>query len=113
MPVSSARSPISPPRASISRTRWPLARPPMAGLQLIWAIVSRWIVTRQVRRPMALAAAAASQPAWPPPTTTTSTSLADLAGLLFSDAEAVEDLREDLFGPNLSRELPDQAERRP
>ena len=29
--------PISPPRASISRTICPLATPPMAGLQLIWA----------------------------------------------------------------------------
>jgi len=44
----------------------------MAGLQDIWAMVSRWMVTKQVRRPMALAAAAASQPACPAPTTMTS-----------------------------------------
>ena len=33
MPPASAHRPIMPPRASISRTMWPLARPPMAGLQ--------------------------------------------------------------------------------
>ncbi len=41
-PVASVFSPISPPRASISRTIWPLANPPIAGLQDIWPIVSRF-----------------------------------------------------------------------
>ena len=36
---------MAPPRASISRTICPLATPPMAGLQLIWATVSRLVVS--------------------------------------------------------------------
>src|SRR6266536_1666762 len=72
MPTESATSPIRPPRASISRTRWPLAIPPIAGLQLICAIRSRFMVTMAVRRPMRAQARAASQPAWPAPMTTTS-----------------------------------------
>ena len=35
VPVRSAARPISPPSASSSRTRWPLAVPPTAGLQLM------------------------------------------------------------------------------
>src|SRR5664279_5062788 len=46
--------------------------PPMAGLQLIWAIRSRFMVTMAVRRPTRAQARAASQPAWPAPMTTTS-----------------------------------------
>src|ERR1035437_5713611 len=46
--------------------------PPMAGLQLICAIRSRFMVTMAVRRPMREQARAASQPAWPAPMTTTS-----------------------------------------
>jgi hypothetical protein len=72
MPQESATSPMMPPRASISRTRWPLATPPIAGLQDIWAMRSRLRVKRAVRRPMRAAAAAASQPAWPAPTMRTS-----------------------------------------
>src|SRR6185436_11528775 len=72
MPTESATSPIAPPSASISRTRCPLAIPPMAGLQLICAIRSRFMVTMAVRRPMRAQARAASQPAWPAPMTTTS-----------------------------------------
>ncbi len=68
MPVASATRPMRPPSASISRTRWPLATPPMAGLQLIWAILSSERVRRAVWRPMRAAAAAASQPACPAPT---------------------------------------------
>ena len=64
--------PISPPRASISRTICPLATPPMAGLQLIWATVSAFIVKRHVFSPRRAAASAASTPACPAPTTTTS-----------------------------------------
>jgi hypothetical protein len=43
--------------------------PPIAGLQLIWAILFISIVTRQVFLPKFAAAAAASQPAWPAPIT--------------------------------------------
>ena len=57
------------PNASISLTIWPLAMPPMAGLQLIWAIVCMFIVTRSTLDPILAAAAAASQPACPAPTT--------------------------------------------
>ena len=63
--------PISPPKASISRTKWPLASPPMAGLHDICAIVSRFIVKRSVRQPSRAEASAASTPAWPAPTTMT------------------------------------------
>src|ERR1035438_8097585 len=44
----------------------------MAGLQLICAIRSRFMVAMAVRRPMRAQARAASQPAWPAPMTTTS-----------------------------------------
>src|SRR5580658_5038877 len=72
MPTASATSPMTPPSASTSRTRCPLATPPMAGLQLIWAIRSRFMVMSAVLRPMRAAAIAASQPACPAPTTATS-----------------------------------------
>ena len=65
-------SPMTPPSASISRTRWPLAMPPMAGLQDIWAIRSRFIVMIAVFSPRRAHARAASQPACPAPTTITS-----------------------------------------
>ncbi len=64
--------PIKPSSASTSRTRCPLPRPPIAGLQDISPMVSNLCVTRAVRAPIRAAAAAASQPACPPPTTTTS-----------------------------------------
>ena len=64
--------PITPPRASTSRTTVPLAIPPMAGLQDIWPIVSRFWVSSRVRAPMRAESAAASAPAWPPPITMTS-----------------------------------------
>ena len=65
-------SPINPPRASISRTICPLAIPPIAGLQLICAILFISIVMRHVFAPIVAAAYAASQPAWPAPITKTS-----------------------------------------
>ena len=40
------RGPSAPPSASISRTRWPLPRPPIAGLQDISPMPSRRSVTR-------------------------------------------------------------------
>src|ERR1039457_518732 len=72
MPTASATSPMMPPRAATSRTRWPLATPPTAGLQLICAIRSRFMVMRAVLRPIRAAAIAASHPACPAPTTATS-----------------------------------------
>src|SRR3954470_7805317 len=72
MPAASAILPIKPSSASISRTRWPLPKPPIAGLQDISPMVSRRCVSSRVRAPSRAAAAAASQPACPPPITMTS-----------------------------------------
>src|SRR5687768_3597784 len=72
MAARSAARPISPPSASISRTRWPFAVPPMAGLHDICPMPSRFIVSSSVRQPMRAAASAASQPACPAPMTGTS-----------------------------------------
>src|SRR5262245_61077423 len=72
MPPRSATRPIRPSSASISRTRWPLPRPPIAGLHDIAPMVAKRWVTSATLAPMRAAAAAASQPAWPPPTTMTS-----------------------------------------
>src|SRR5215475_13621506 len=72
MPPRSATRPIKPSSASISRTRWPLPRPPIAGLHDIAPMVAKRWVTSATLAPMRAAAAAASQPAWPPPTTMTS-----------------------------------------
>jgi hypothetical protein len=49
-----------------------LAWPPIAGLQLIWAIVSMLPVRSRVEAPIREAASAASTPAWPAPHTITS-----------------------------------------
>src|SRR5215207_6288384 len=64
--------PIKPSSASISRTKWPLPRPPIAGLHDIAPMVANRWVTSAVRAPIRAAAAAASQPACPPPITITS-----------------------------------------
>src|SRR6266540_5637740 len=72
MRARSVARPITPPRASTSRTTVPLAMPPMAGLQDIWPIVSRFCVSSRVRAPARAAPTAASLPAWPPPITMTS-----------------------------------------
>ena len=65
--------PISPPNASISRTRCPFELPPIFGLQGINAILSTLTVNMTVFMPSLALARAASQPAWPAPITTTST----------------------------------------
>src|SRR5476651_1158715 len=88
MPARSMTRPITPSSASISRTRWPLPSPPIAGLQDISPIVSSRWVSSSVRAPSRADAAAASQPAWPPPTTITSYAKADMAGLLRQEKEA-------------------------
>jgi len=67
--VASALTPISPPSASSSWTRWLLARPPIDGLQGIRAIASRLDVISSVDTPIRAEARAASAPACPPPTT--------------------------------------------
>ena len=63
---------MTPPRASTSRTICPFPTPPIAGLQLIIPIVSRFPVKSAVFAPIRAAAQAASIPACPPPTTKTS-----------------------------------------
>src|SRR5689334_18247890 len=72
MPARSVARPMTPSRASISRTRWPFARPPIAGLQDISPMVARRWVSSSVRAPSRAEAAAASHPACPPPITITS-----------------------------------------
>ena len=64
--------------ASISLTICPFAIPPIAGLQLICAMVCIFMVTNNTFDPIFAAAAAASQPAWPAPTTIMSYSLVNL-----------------------------------
>src|SRR5712691_11825394 len=72
MPVASMARPMSPPSASISRTRWPFAVPPIAGLHGMCATVSVERVQKPTCAPSRAAACAASQPAWPAPITMTS-----------------------------------------
>ena len=63
MPARSIARAMTPSSASISHTRWPLPRPPMAGLQDIAPIVALRCVTSRVEAPQRAAAAAASVPA--------------------------------------------------
>jgi hypothetical protein len=63
MPARSIARAIAPPSASISRVRWPLPIPPIAGLQLICPSVSARWVTSSVRAPARAAASEASVPA--------------------------------------------------
>ena len=72
MAVASVTFAICPPKASISRTIWPLAIPPTAGLHDICAILFMSIVMSSVRAPILAEAVAASHPACPPPITMTS-----------------------------------------
>mmetsp|Transcript_39038 Transcript_39038/g.83312 ORF Transcript_39038/g.83312 Transcript_39038/m.83312 type:complete len:219 (-) Transcript_39038:358-1014(-) len=72
IPLSSATAPMTPPSASISRTRCPFPIPPMEGLHDSSPRVDASCVTSNVRAPVRAAAVAASVPACPPPTTTTS-----------------------------------------
>ena len=79
IPTLSVRSPINPPKASMSRTIWPLATPPTAGLQLMRPMAFTSIVSMAVLTPSFQAAWVASIPACPPPTTTTSKEVIYLA----------------------------------
>ena len=67
--VRSALNPISPPKASSSKTRWLFASPPIDGLHGMRAIASARPVTSRVGVPIRAATRAASAPACPPPTT--------------------------------------------
>ena len=72
-----------PSNASISLTKCPLPRPPIAGLQDISPIVDNELVIRAVWTPDLAAAAAASQPACPAPITITSKSFSKFIGNLY------------------------------
>ena len=72
-----------PSNASISLTKCPLPRPPIAGLQDISPIVDNELVIRAVWTPDLAAAAAASQPACPAPITITSKSFSKFMGNLY------------------------------
>ena len=67
--------PISPPKASISRTTIPLALPPIEGLQGISPILLIFAVINNVLWFLRALAKAASHPACPPPTTIISYSI--------------------------------------
>src|SRR5258706_2509049 len=93
MPVAWTARPISPPSASISRTRCPFAVPPTAGLQGMCATVACDSVQRPTLQPSRAAACAASTPAWPAPITTTSNRIEPS----FPYAEALEDVAQHVF----------------
>ena len=63
MPDLSVTTPITPSKASISLTKCPLPKPPIAGLHDISPIVSILCVKRPVSTPILAEAAAASHPA--------------------------------------------------
>src|SRR5205807_2317145 len=84
--------------ASISRTRWPFAVPPIAGLHGMCATVLRESVQSPTCAPSCAAAYAASQPAWPAPMTITSNTL-------FANTEARENMREQVFSDSLAADL--------
>ena len=83
MQHSSAALAISPPRASSSRTRWPLPVPPMAGLQGMLPTASRLMVKTMVSSPRRAAARAASMPACPAPMTAISNCPAEKVSIHF------------------------------
>src|SRR5690242_9025303 len=101
MPVASIARPIKPPSASISRTRWPFADPPTAGLHGMWATVSLESVQRPTCAPRRAAAYAASHPACPAPTTMTSY----VIPMLLSDAELRENVGEQIVARPTPRNL--------
>src|SRR3954451_24121547 len=95
MPVASIARPMMPPSASISRTRWPFAVPPIAGLHGICATVSFVSVHNPTWTPIRAAAYAASHPACPAPITMTSKSRLLMSPSL-ADAESGEDVGEQI-----------------
>ena len=116
--MASIACPMRPPSASISRTRWPFAVPPTAGLHGISATVSADSVHRPTRQPRRAAAHAASQPAWPAPMTMTSkcsdkstAQVAWLGARLLPNAELAEDVPQQIFRRPASRDLLERAPR--
>src|SRR5512140_619549 len=126
--------PISPPSASISRTRCPSANTPIAGLHDMKPMASALIVRRRVEHPIRAAARAASHPACPPPTTMTSYSFGYSYGdpliapcsmfhvehsayrlyfQLLAYAKRTEDRVEDLFRGHLPQQLREGSRRLP
>src|SRR5262245_41969326 len=105
MAVASIATAMRPPSASISRTRWPFAVPPIAGLHGINATVSADSVQRPTRHPSRAAAHAASTPACPAPITTTSNSL-------LANAETAENLTQQIFRRAAARDLLERLPRR-
>src|SRR5688500_12121908 len=107
MPVRSMTRPMIPPSASISRTRCPLAIPPIAGLHDICPTRSRFSVINPVSAPSRAAADAASQPACPAPITITlKTASNDIVfSVLLTDTKRREDLRQNIFRRRLARDL--------
>src|SRR6185436_8823743 len=97
MAVASIARPMMPPSASISRTRCPLAVPPIAGLHGMWATVSFVSVQSPTWTPIRAAAYAASHPACPAPITITSKSRLLMSRSL-ADAESREDVGEQIVG---------------
>src|SRR5258706_14482682 len=93
MQVTSIGRPITPPSASISRTRCPFVVPPSAGLQGMCATVACDSVQRPTLTPRRAAACAASTPAWPAPITTTSNRIEPSLPY----AEALEDMTQHVF----------------
>ena len=113
MPVTSMFSPMRPPSASTSRTIWPFATPPMAGLQLMAAMVSRFAVSRSVFAPSRAEAAAASTPACPPPITRTSYFISDSVACFFTEPVSFTELVfRSTFYSALQRRLRQAARRR-
>src|SRR5688572_23768386 len=100
MPVASIARAINPPSASISRTRWPLAVPPTAGLHGMCATVSRDSVQSPTLQPSRAAAKAASTPACPAPITITSKRMS-----LLAYAESLEDMLQDVVRRSRSHDL--------
>src|SRR3954469_25035621 len=113
MPVASIAWPITPPRASISRTRCPLAVPPTAGLHGMCAIVSRLRVQIATAQPRRAAACAASTPAWPAPITMTSNFIiSSRVRGSFSDTEPLEDMRQQIVGGAAANDFVEGVPRR-
>src|SRR6186713_3754041 len=106
MPVASMACPMRPPSASISRTRWPFAVPPTAGLHGMSATVSADSVHRPTRQPRRAAAHAASHPAWPAPITMTSSEVT-----LLANTELSEDVPQQILRSAASRDLLERVPR--
>ena len=102
----SIRRPISPPKASISRTIFPFATPPIEGLQLILAMESTDCVIRTVFSPILAQARLASVPACPPPITATSKLSKKAIKKLYKNRDCLSSKNADVKLPANSGEVP-------